>query len=85
MQHICDLCRHRFIDLAMQRVSIYDGEYRIWTPDRAVYFRSHRLKLPILAWLCSQCYIRAQKAQAKEARTGEPAQLHRRQPRIQKT
>ncbi len=69
MKHICDLCRHKYSALTMHQVSLYDGEYCIWTPDRAAYFRSHRLKYPTLAWLCSKCYGKAQQAQTKEWRT----------------
>src|SRR5258708_36069095 len=55
-QHICDRCRHKHREIAMQQVSLYDGEYTMWTADRAAYFRSHHLKYPTLVWLCGSCY-----------------------------
>ncbi len=71
-KHICHRCKHKYLEMGMRQVSLYDGEYRIWTLDRAAYFRRHSLKYPTLVWLCSTCYREAQQAQAEEARTGEP-------------
>jgi hypothetical protein len=71
-KHICDRCRHKYLEMVMQQVSLYDGEYTMWTADRAAYFRSHSLKYPALVWLCGSCYSAAQQAQAEEWRTGEP-------------
>jgi hypothetical protein len=74
-KHICDRCRHKHLEIAMQQVARQDGEYGIWTEGRAAYFRSHSLKYPTLVWLCRPCYTEASRAQAEEARTGEPAPL----------
>lgn len=74
-KHLCDRCRHKHLEITMQQVSLHDGEYTMWTADRAAYFRSHRLKYPTLVWLCGPCYSEASRAQAEEARTGEPAPL----------
>jgi hypothetical protein len=76
MKHICNLCRYKQSELTMQQVSVQDGEYRIWTPARAAYFRSHHLKYPARTWLCSKCYGEA--AQAKEWHSGEHATFLRR-------
>jgi hypothetical protein len=74
-KHICDRCHHTFLELAMRQVSLYDGDYTIWTTDRAAYFRSHAMKYPTRVWLCGSCYNEAQQAQAAEWRIGEPASV----------
>lgn len=56
----------------MRQVSFHDGDYTIWTTDRAAYFRSHAMKYPTRVWLCGSCY---NKAQAAEWRTVEPASV----------
>jgi len=70
--HICDRCHHKYLEMIMERVSLYDGEYTMWTAGRAAYCRSHSMKYPTLVWLCSSCYNAAQQTQAEVWRTGEP-------------
>jgi len=55
IKHACHHCHHRYLTQAMQQVSLQNGEYHPWTPDRAAYFRRCRLKHPMLIWLCNTC------------------------------